>query len=81
MPPLTDWSMTKNSRAVRSTIEGCILWSAAYVVLLVVAVIGNHGLGGPLAFPAGIIAVIATCVSEDWRVQSLNQTAHRFGLR
>ena len=42
-------------------IAGCIAWTIAYLVLLFIAVVTNQGSGGPLAFPAGIIAVLATC--------------------
>ena len=44
-------------------IAGCILWTIAYVVLLIVAVILNEGLGGPIAYPSGIIAIIVAGIS------------------
>ncbi|MCP5541079.1 MAG: hypothetical protein H7A52_13130 [Akkermansiaceae bacterium] len=46
----------------------CIAWTIAYFVLLVVAVVTNQGVGGPLAFPAGIIAVLAACGFLGWGV-------------
>ena len=49
-------------------IAGCIAWTIAYFVLLFVAVVTNQGLGGPLAFPTGIISVLATCGFLGWGV-------------
>jgi len=43
-------------------VVGCILWTFSYVVLLAAAVIGNQGLGGPLSFPAGILAVVSSFI-------------------
>lgn len=49
-------------------IAGCILWTIAYVVLLIVAVILNEGLGGPIAYPAGIITIIVAGISIGWGI-------------
>lgn len=49
-------------------VAGCALWTVAYFLLLVVAVIGGHGIGGPLAYPAGLIAVIGCCAVLGWGV-------------
>jgi hypothetical protein len=49
-------------------IAGFILWSIAYLLLLVIAVIGNQGLGGPLAYPAGVIAIVGACIVLGWGV-------------
>ena len=49
-------------------VAGCIAWTIAYFLLLVVAVVTNEGVGGPLAFPAGIIAVLAACGFLGWGV-------------
>ena len=49
-------------------IAGCILWTIAYFVLLIVAVILNKGLGGPIAYPAGIIAIIVAGISIGWGI-------------
>lgn len=49
---------------------GCALWTVAYLGLLAVAVMGNHGVGGPLAFPAGILAVVATCAVVGWGISA-----------
>jgi len=46
----------------------CILWTAAYLVLLIVAVIGGGGIGGPLAWPAGIIVILVLCGTVGWGV-------------
>ena len=47
---------------------GCVLWIVAYFLLLAIAVIGDQGIGGPLALPAGLIAVIASCIFLGWGV-------------
>jgi hypothetical protein len=47
---------------------GCILWIVAYFLLLAIAVVGDQGIGGPLALPAGLIAVIASCIFIGWGV-------------
>ena len=49
-------------------IAGCVLWTVVYVLLLLVAVIGNQGVGGPLAYPAGIVAIIAASVLIGWGI-------------
>ncbi|GAA5484847.1 hypothetical protein [Haloferula sargassicola] len=49
-------------------IVGCIAWTIAYIVMLIVAVVTNQGIGGPLAFPAGIMAVLAVCGFLGWGV-------------
>jgi len=49
-------------------IAGCVLWIVAYFLLLVIAVMGDQGIGGPLALPAGLIAVIASCIFLGWGV-------------
>ena len=49
-------------------IAGCIAWTVVYVVLLILAVVTNQGIGSPLAFPAGIIAVLAACGFLGWGV-------------
>lgn len=53
---------------VLAMIAGCVIWTFAYLVLLAIAVITDQGLGGPLAFPAGIIIVVASCVFLGWGV-------------
>ena len=45
-----------------ATLLGMLLWTVAYVVLLGVAILLNEGLGGPLAWPVGMIAVPLGCV-------------------
>jgi hypothetical protein len=53
---------------VFAMLAGWVLWTVAYVVLLLVAVIANQGLGGPLAYPAGLIAVAGSCVFLGWGI-------------
>ena len=36
-------------------ITACALWTLCYVVLLLWAIISDEGLGGPLAYPAGLL--------------------------
>lgn len=49
-------------------IAGCIAWTVAYVVLLILAAVTNQGIGGPFAFPVGIVAVLAACGFFGWGV-------------
>ena len=49
-------------------LAGFILWTIAYVVLLAIAVIWNKGLGGPLAYPSGILAILATGIFIGWSI-------------
>ena len=37
-------------------ITACALWTLCYLALLLWAIITNEGLGGPLAYPAGLLA-------------------------
>jgi hypothetical protein len=53
---------------VFAMLAGCILWIVAYFLLLAFAVLSDQGIGGPLALPAGLIAVIASCISLGWGV-------------
>lgn len=47
---------------------GCVLWTLAYFLLIAIAVIGNQGMGGPLAYPAGVFAIFAACSLLGWGV-------------
>lgn len=47
---------------------GCIIWTIAYFALLAIAVITDQRGGGPLAFPVGIITVLAACVFLGWGI-------------
>lgn len=38
------------------------LWTVAYLVLLLIAVFSNQGLGSPFTYPVGMIAMAATCL-------------------
>jgi hypothetical protein len=49
-------------------VAGCIVWTLAYSVLLAIAVVTRQGVGGPLAFPVGIIAVLAACGFLGWGI-------------
>lgn len=40
-------------------IAGCAIWTITYRALLLWAVASNGGLGGPLAYPGGLLAVAA----------------------
>lgn len=44
----------------------CVLWTVAYIALLFWALLTNSGLGGPFAYPAGLlylfVATTATCI-------------------
>ncbi len=49
-------------------VAGCVLWTFAYLLLLAIAVIGDRGLGGPLAYPARIFAIFAACMLLGWGI-------------
>jgi hypothetical protein len=53
---------------VFAIIAGCILWTIVYVVLLLVAAIWNLGVGGPLAYPAGIVMVLCAVTFIVWGI-------------
>mgnify|MGYP003632968618 CR=1 FL=1 len=40
-------------------ITGCVLWTFIYFLLLAFALLGGHGVGSPLAYPAGVVAIMA----------------------
>ncbi len=46
----------------------CLLWTIAYILLLIAAVVMDGGIGGPLAYPAGIIMIVLTCVLTGWGI-------------
>jgi len=46
----------------------CAGWVAFYLVLLVTAIIVGGGAGGPLALPAGLIAVVAASAVVGWGI-------------
>lgn len=43
------------------TLLGLLLWTAVYFALLAWAMLTGGGIGGPLAWPAGLIAVLLVC--------------------
>ncbi|MBC8128583.1 MAG: hypothetical protein H8M99_15700 [Gloeobacteraceae cyanobacterium ES-bin-144] len=47
-------------------LAGCVLWTVGYVILLLIAVIWNQDVGGPLAYPAGIVMVIISAIVIGW---------------
>lgn len=49
-------------------VAGCVLWTAAYVLLLLWAMVASEGLGGPLAYPAGIVAVVVGGALIGWGI-------------
>jgi hypothetical protein len=49
-------------------VAGCVIWTIIYVILLLVAIIFNQGIGGLLAYPAGIIAILVTTIVIGWGV-------------
>ena len=46
----------------------CLLWTIAYILLLIAAVVMDGGIGSPLVFPAGIIMIILTCLVIGWGI-------------
>lgn len=49
-------------------VAGCVLWTIAYVLLLLAAIIFNQGVGGPLAYPAGIITILIASIVVGWGI-------------
>lgn len=49
-------------------LAGCVLWTIAYVLLLIASMIWGGGLGGPLAYPGGIIAIVLTVMVVGWGI-------------
>lgn len=49
-------------------VAGCIVWTIIYVILLLAAIIFNQGLGGPLAYPAGIIGIVVPTIVIGWGI-------------
>ena len=45
---------------------GCVIWTVAYLVLFVIAMLADQGLGGPLAYPAGLMAIVVACAVIGW---------------
>ena len=43
-----------------AVVLGCALWTIVYLLLLLAAILTDEGLGGPLAYPAGLAAVAVT---------------------
>ncbi len=47
---------------------GCVVWTALYIILLVIAVITDSGVGGPLAYPGGILLILIACALIGWGI-------------
>jgi hypothetical protein len=46
----------------------CIGWTILYVALLIVAAVSGAGLGGPLAYPAGIVFILFCGALFGWGI-------------
>ena len=49
-------------------VAGCVLWTVAYVLLLMAVVIFDLGVGSPLAYPAGIAVILVTTIVIGWGI-------------
>ncbi|MGJ8643526.1 MAG: hypothetical protein ACSHX9_08980 [Luteolibacter sp.] len=49
-------------------IIGCVVWTVIYLLLLLYAICFNEGLGGPLAYPTGLIAIGFACSFVGWGI-------------
>jgi hypothetical protein len=49
-------------------VAGCVLWTVAYVILLVTAVVFDLGVGSPLAYPTGIVAILVGAIVIGWGI-------------
>lgn len=66
MDPLvrTLWFLAKHGMFLVVTIfVACVVWTVVYLGLLLWAVATDAGIGGPLAWPAGIVACILGCAA------------------
>jgi len=48
-----------------TVVSTCILWTVIYFALLIWAVLTNSRLGGPLAYPAGLLAFLVTSTAAS----------------
>jgi hypothetical protein len=46
----------------------CILWTLIYIGLLIFAMFTDGGLGGPFAYPGGILGILLVCVVIGWGI-------------
>ena len=49
-------------------VAGCVIWTIIYGILLLAAIIFNQGLGGPLAYLAGIMAIVVPTIVIGWGI-------------
>lgn len=49
-------------------ILGCVAWTILYLLLLLCAICFNEGVGSPIAYPAGLLAIAMTCSAVGWGV-------------
>jgi hypothetical protein len=45
--------------SIGTVVAACVVWTITYFLLLLWAIAANAGLGGPLAYPGGLVAVVA----------------------
>ena len=53
---------------IAALVVGCAAWTVAYLVLLVWAVVTKSELGGPLAYPGGLLLVAVICLVVGWGI-------------
>ncbi len=49
-------------------VVGCVCWTLIYFLLMLIAIIGNYGIGSPIAYPAGIFLIATPCVLIGWGI-------------
>jgi hypothetical protein len=48
------------------TIAGCLAWTILYFALLIYAMITDGGIGSPLTYPMGLLAIALPCLVIGW---------------
>ena len=51
------WAARHGLAAAATVAAGCVLWTITYAALLLWAMLTNAPLGGPLAYPGGLVAI------------------------
>ena len=60
----TLWFLAKHGMFLMlAAVAACLVWTALYFALLLWAVITDSGVGGPLAWPAGLVACVLGCAA------------------
>jgi hypothetical protein len=45
-----------------ATFLACFAWTISYAILLLLAILGNDGVGSPVAYPGGLLLIVGICL-------------------